>query len=569
MGTYRQPAIIRQTKYAAGKQATDSFNQAFRNEFATARKRYETQALNAQKVLQKQQLDRNTRYQKINDAFTKSELDPSQSNIAEISKQIKDRYWELSTLNTKEASDEMQRLLTLPTLIASGKDAGVAIGGMYGKATNDTDPGTVGYISTYGNDSWKLDIGNDIYSNNGENTKLKFDSDWQLYWESPNSIDESSPHKIYNKTLIDNMLNPNNKEPFYMTIGDRNVLADEMYGVASDQVEYEKGTKEIVQNATFKDGKKLKEEQIYYTFTEQNKNLEAQFWQQNYSSSLGDLNGARKTWSSQLETGIKIANTGIDMLYKGSVFEDLTLTQQKAVELYYGKDHEIGGEGGDPIDEMKAEEGVEGVAGFGPYMGANPNLISNPNSEEGKKSLELINWQREAWKLGQVGYQMDPANGFIKMDRLSQTKETEEPKTTNGKRTIADWQDEWKESTEFITTLYDDDDVWSVSSANLNGVLEELNKEILSSARAYKNEIEYISKEDLKNQGADDETLAQFNENDIIRVDKGRWDRSEQEHEYKVTPMSTDKEGLRTRWLYDRGLTATQRAKINRTKTDW
>ena len=560
MGTYRQPAIIRQTKYAAGKQAIDSFNEAFRSEFASARKSYETQALKAQKVLQKQQLERNTRYQKINDAFTKAEVDPSESNIAGIVQQIKDRYWTLSAINTKEANDEMQRLLMLPSQIAAGKEAGVAIGGMYGKAMNETDPGTVGYMSTYGNDPWKLDIGSDLYNNNGKNTTLKFDENWQLYWESPSSIKDDPSHKIYNKTLIDNMLYPNNKESFYMTIGDRNVLADEMYSVASDQVDYEKGTKEIVQEASFKDGKKLKDEQIYYTFTEQNKNLESQFWQQNYSASLGDLNGARKVWSSQLETGIKIANAGIDKLYSGENFEDLTLTEQKAVELYYGEDHKIGGVGGDPIDEMKVKDNVEGVAAFGPYLAANTAGATG-------EALEIMEWQREAWKLGQVGYQMDPANGFIKKDRLSQTKQiTTGPSPSGSKKSPADWQNEWKESTEFITTLYDDNDAWNVSLANVGGVVKQLN---LSVGRKYKDKgVQYITYEELKNMGADDATVNQFNQNDIIRIQNGKWNKDAQDYEVQVSLIG-DKKQLRQTWLYDMGLTGSQWAKINKNTTNW
>ena len=114
--------------------------------------------------------------------------------------------------------------------------------------------------------------------------------------------------------------------------------------------------------------------------------------------------------------------------------------------------------------------------------------------------------------------------------------------------------------------MYNDNDAWNVTVANAPGVAQRLN--LARDAKHIDKGVEYITYEELKNRGANDATLNQFNKNDIIRLSKGDWNVENQEHEINASPIG-NKEELRQTWLYDMGLTGAQMAKINKNTTNW
>jgi len=421
MGTYRQPDIIVNSKgLLEQNKAISDFNKSLDSQFDKLRQ----QQIANNKISEQQERERQKRVLKDANILNKELKDSGLLNevagesTKEVVQMIRDEYYKCAGSTSTKCSEDMAYWLSLPEQIASGIGVQQALSGEYDNMIG-INPGDPNSLDLDRVDPNNFKFGREFHENGGKNVKCNYDPKTkQIYWtiadktytaEEIAEMDEAtrvengipvdytegdytvpdSGARMNNAELIRSQSDPNNKVPFFPRHGDPKIITSIMHGGSpEDGVEgaIGVGLKDGILTEEIKvdDGQggiKI-EKKITTNTAEVNDKIRKRLVNYDFKDTL-NAPGTKNLYGGALKTNLQ----KLDQLRNKDI-NDLTITEQKLAETWYGSDwrEELNNpdavlEEDDPIAVYK--EG--GTAAFGPYIGGDPN-----NAE----TNSLINFQR-------------------------------------------------------------------------------------------------------------------------------------------------------------------------------
>lgn len=378
MGTYRQPGLNTNVKFATINQTVAEGQKAFQLNFEHMQREYAANAARNQKAKDKQDLSRANGMAKWNKALKESTPAGGFGQTQdEFLREKQAEYYSLLGKTDEYSLTRIGQLLAMPNDMSSGQGAFSAIGKNWEVATNLGEG--EGGVDWYNSTAMNVDFLQDYQLNSSGNITPR-EVDGNMYWvlTDPQTGEEQV---INNHELVKGSLEGNS---FFLTKGGIGstmdpFMKDQIAGLPGDY----KG--KLVQD------KRNPTQTSKRDYSEDNATLAANLEKSDFSSIMSNQK------------------------YMTSVFPELIGRVQKAAaagdedaqRLLYGDDLKEGGTGKDADYDMLTNEKAHAID-------ANLSVGSWVGSEAGFG--EIAEKQKAIAKFGMINYAMDSENGLVKPD---------------------------------------------------------------------------------------------------------------------------------------------------------
>ena len=406
MGTYRQPGLNTNVKFATINQTIAEGQKAFQLNFEHMQREYAANAARNQKAKDKQDLARANgmaRWNKaLKDATPKGGFAQTQDAFL---KEKQAEYYSLLGKTDEYSLSRIGQLLAMPTGMSEGQGAFSAIGKNWEIATNLGEG--EGGVDWYNSSAMNVDFLQDNQLNGAANITPR-EIDGNVYWvlTDPNTGEEQI---LNNQELVKGSLEGNS---FFNTTGG---IATTMDPFMAEQI---KGLPGDYKGKTVTD-RTTSTHTTYKDYTEDNAALAANLEKADFSATMSNQKYMTSIFPQLIDR--------VQKAYERDVAEGNEATSEAGL-LLYGEDRQPGGTGKDADYDLLTNEKAHAID-------ANLSVGSWVGSEAGFG--DIAEQQKAIAKFGLIDYAMDSENGLVKPDRVQTGVTYTKPKASGTGATSA------------------------------------------------------------------------------------------------------------------------------------
>lgn len=387
MGTYRQPGLNTNVKFATINQTVAEGQKAFQVNFEHMQREYADNAARNQKAKDKQDLAKANgmaRWNKaLKDATPKGGFAQTQDAFL---KEKQAEYYSLLGKTDEYSLSRIGQLLAMPTGMSEGQGAFSEIGKSWEIATNLGEG--EGGVDWYNSSAMNVDFLQDNQLNGAANITPR-EIDGNVYWvlTDPKTGEEQI---LNNQELVKGSLEGNS---FFNTTGGIATtmdpfMAEQIKGLPGDY----KG--KIVTDRT------TSTHTTYKDYTEDNAALAANLEKADFSATMSNQKYMTSVFPQLIDR--------VQKAYERDVAEGNEATSEAGL-LLYGEDRKPGGTGVDADYDLltnKKAHAIDANLSVGSWVGSEPGFG------------DIAEQQKAIAKFGLIDYAMDSENGLVKPDRV-------------------------------------------------------------------------------------------------------------------------------------------------------